>query len=1063
MLAGVLAVVTGPNPPAAAAANDQTLSGTTSSMWQTNQPVDAIAAANGVVYAGGRFTQVRPPGAANGAASSVSRTYLAAFNASTGALITTFNFALNGRVYDLEVSPDNQTLYVSGAFSTVNGSARGRVAAINLANNTLNAFNPNANRLVTALAATSSRVYLSGDFTTVRGAARDKIASVYAPTASDGASGALDTGFEASLVAPEPSLFTENPSARALTMVVTSDRSRLLIGGGFDEVNGTMTGGVASLNPATGAVQDWAANSAQSINLNCSGRTRAIVVDGSNAYVTAEGDPPGCYEGTYAANLTTGQLIWNSSCLGASQGIVVMKGVLYKGSHQHDCAFTPGDARGGFVGGLSRSSFVHYYLVAQSTSDGSFAHWTPATNASGTGGVGPHVMATDGNQIFVGGDFTRINGAAQQGLARFSPGGSGATPEVPGRSYNADPFSGATPTLAINGAITVQPTAANTLTIEVPTVEDVDSGTLTYRVYRNNGAMPVFTQTAESFPWSRPVLRFDDVGLTPGSTHSYRVTASDGVNTSARSTAVSGTVSSSAPPPYAVRMSGLDPRAWWRLDDAGTTAVDSSGHGVTGTRIGGVGVDPSGAVTGSTAARLDGSTGYLTSDGQISAPNAFSQSAWFKTTSIRGGNILSQSDTRTGPGGIHDRIITMDNNGALVFAVKGVGRGGPFGSPSISLRNQGPIWNDGRWHHVVGTYDGNGLLTLYVDGQRQMSVTGSVDNPDLRPVGLPTSYLRAGYADHTNIQLVFGINFYRQKWPASDFFDGSLDEPAAWDRALTPAEVQGLFASGLGERPANAEPQASFSVTANGGAGVSVDASGSSDDGSIVAYSWNWGDGTPSGSGVSASHVYATSGTKTITLTVTDDEGATAQATRDVTVTAGQSETSTVIASGSFWSWKYDGSAPGSGWNGLSGNTSQWSVGNAILGFPASGVTTNVDTFATTSARPLAAYFVKRFAVSDANKVVGLALDGLANDGVVVYVNGVEVTRKNMPSGTITATTYASSARNATTAAGDPFVVQVPTNLLVTGQNVVAAETHLNYRATRDMGFDMRADLTTSP
>ncbi|TIC79145.1 hypothetical protein E8D34_20620, partial [Nocardioides sp. GY 10113] len=332
---GLLAAIAMPVAPAVAAANDQTLSGTPSSMWQTNQPVDALATANGVVFAGGRFTQVRPPGTSASSGQAVSRTYLAAFNASTGALITSFNFTLNGRVYDLKVSPNGQTLYVAGSFSSVNGSARGRVAAINLSNYTLTSFNPNANRVVTALAPTANRLYLSGDFTTVRGTSKPTIGAVYAVGSAEGTAGNLVTSFGATMVAPPPSQFTASPSPRALTMLVSPNGQRLLIGGGFTQVNGSSTGGVASLDPNTGAVQSWPANASQPINTNCSGRTRAIITDGTYAYVTAEGDPPGCYEGTYAANIATGQMVWNSPCLGASQGIAVMRGVLYKGSHQH--------------------------------------------------------------------------------------------------------------------------------------------------------------------------------------------------------------------------------------------------------------------------------------------------------------------------------------------------------------------------------------------------------------------------------------------------------------------------------------------------------------------------------------------------------------------------------------------------------------------------------------------------------------------------------------------------------------------------------------------------------
>ena len=62
------------------------LSGKPSPIWQTNDIVWTLATSNGVVYAGGQFTSVRPPGSAAGTGE-VARGRLAAFNASTGELL----------------------------------------------------------------------------------------------------------------------------------------------------------------------------------------------------------------------------------------------------------------------------------------------------------------------------------------------------------------------------------------------------------------------------------------------------------------------------------------------------------------------------------------------------------------------------------------------------------------------------------------------------------------------------------------------------------------------------------------------------------------------------------------------------------------------------------------------------------------------------------------------------------------------------------------------------------------------------------------------------------------
>jgi len=99
--------------------------------------------------------------------------------------------------------------------------------------------------------------------------------------------------------------------------------------------------------------------------------------------------------------------------------------------------------------------------------------------------------------------------------------------------------------------------------------------------------------------------------------------------------------------------------------------------------------------------------------------------------------------------------------------------------------------------------------------------------------------------------------------------------------------------------------------------------------------------------------------------------------------------------------------------------------------------------------------------VASTAAVTSLTLTTWADDGVVVYVNGTEVGRSNMPTGIISYNTFASAARSTATAKASPLTITVPTSLLVTGTNTVAAETHVNYRSTPSATFDLRATLQT--
>jgi hypothetical protein len=76
----------------------------------------------------------------------------------------------------------------------------------------------------------------------------------------------------------------------------------------------------------------------------------------------------------------------------------------------------------------------------------------------------------------------------------------------------------------------------------------------------------------------------------------------------------------------------------------------------------------------------------------------------------------------------------------------------------------------------------------------------------------------------------------------------------------------------------------------------------------------------------------------------------------------------------------------------------------------------------------------------------------------VIYVNGTEVGRANMPSGTITRTTYATAAPSTSTAVANPVVVQIPTNVIQSGSNTIAVEVHSNYRSTPSSSIDARIE-----
>ena len=156
----------------------------------------------------------------------------------------------------------------------------------------------------------------------------------------------------------------------------------------------------------------------------------------------------------------------------------------------------------------------------------------------------------------------------------------------------------------------------------------------------------------------------------------------------------------------------------------------------------------------------------------------------------------------------------------------------------------------------------------------------------------------------------------------------------------------------------------------------------------------------------------------------------------------------------SDWTWRYESSAPPADWTAPTFDDSGWQEGSAILGFGSAGLGTDIGAGAP-SPRPLSAQFRRSFMVDDASEIASAQLQVIANDGVIVYLNGEEIGRENLPNGPVTSSTYATAAPRSGAAQDNPYTFDIPGALLEDGVNVLTAQTHLNYRSTPDASFDL--------
>jgi hypothetical protein len=711
------------------AANEASLVAAPSSSWQTNASAMTVAYANGTVYVGGRFTSVRPPGAAAGT-NETPRTYLAAFDASSGQLITSFNHTFDNLVWEIAASPDGSRIYVGGDFTTVDGVSRQRLVAFDTSTGAVvNGWGARSDWRVNALATYGNTVYIGGSMHFINGTARTGLGAV--------------TGDTGALLPWAP---TADGDVDALA--VAKDGSKVFVGGKFNNISGTAHHAIASLDPTSGALIPFPAETAvPPVTPSCTSNVRDFSVDSTTVYVAAAGNGGGCFDGTFAATVSDGSLRWRNDCLGATESVEVVNGWLYKGSHAHDCSRS-GDFPETVGLGGGRNLLVEY------TSNGRIGPWYPDTDDGPPTAVGPLAMATDGNQLFVVGDFLNVNNQPQQGFTRFTS-GPDTTPLAKPSWTN----------------FKVASVAPGTVKINVRASTDIDNENLTYRLYRDNGSAPIATWTMRSTFWLLPSKTYEDTGLAPGSTHVYSVEVSDGTNSARTGNSAPVTVASTNAP-YTQQVKADFPFFYWRLDEiSGATAADSSGNNRTGTYQAAVIRGLPGATSdGNTAASFNGTnTSRVTGNNLITNPQSFSMEAWFKTTTATGGKLIGFGNSQTGTSTRYDRHIYMTNAGRLVFGVN------LNGTRVITSANS---YNNGNWHHVVATLSPDGMA-MYVDG-----------------VNVGTNTTTTNAQSYNGYWRVGGDNL--SGWPSqptSSNFIGTIDEAAVYSFILPASSVSQHFAA----------------------------------------------------------------------------------------------------------------------------------------------------------------------------------------------------------------------------------------------------------------------------
>jgi hypothetical protein len=170
-------------------------------------------------------------------------------------------------------------------------------------------------------------------------------------------------------------------------------------------------------------------------------------------------------------------------------------------------------------------------------------------------------------------------------------------------------------------------------------------------------------------------------------------------------------------------------------------------------------------------------------------------------------------------------------------------------------------------------------------------------------------------------------------------------------------------------------------------------------------------------------------------------------------------EETVVLAIDAMWRYEASGADLGTAWRNTGFNDASWPRSRALFFNETAALPAPANT--PLSLGPTTYYFRTTFTLQGEPSAANLVLRAVVDDGAVVYLNGTEVLRLNMPAGPVTAATLASPGVGDATFTG-PFPLAA--GPLVSGTNVIAVEVHQASAASSDVvfGAEVAATVTIS-
>lgn len=947
-------------------------------------------------------------------------------------------WSTNGKVYAVALIGD--IVYVGGSFSKA-ASADGEIerdrrnlAAFDRITGELLDFRADTNGVVRGIDGNATTVWIGGAFTTVAGQARQRAAAV------DATSGSLRTQFapdvdghvwhveyvnqrvylggefrdvggveQRRVASLHPVTGAADPNFRARasgtvrSLAYSAALDILYVGGSFTSIGGTSRDRLAGVDPATGAAQGVDFDDPGALVLDVD-----VHEDGSMVYAALGGKK----NRAQAWSTASGNMRWHRTAMGDVQAISYEDDRVYFGFHE----------------GFSGSTGVKL-LAADATSGSMDNGFRPSVNSF----YGIWDIDAAPGALIAGGEFTRVEGVRTKGSAIFPRDG---IPDV-------EPPSRVTGVRAV---------AATASTIELawdPATDDVGIGGY---VVRRDGEVVA----------TAPSAVYLDSGLEPQTAYHYTVEALDSVNRSGGESepAVLETWAAvipggalwaywdQGPAPIGWKQAAFDDSAWPRGqaqlgfgDDDESTTVE---RGEPTHYFRHEFVTPGGREV--VAASLE----LVRDDGAV----VYLNGTEVMRSNMPGGNIGHDTlAAATTSGSDEDAWFRVDLNasafrpGTNVIAVEVHQRAPNSSDLSFDLRldaelsteppdTQAPSRPENL--RVVGTSSTQVHLAW-----AQATDDRGIDGYVIKRNGSEVGYSHSAEFTDTNLQ------------PGTDYRYRVVAVDTSLNRGA-PSQVLQVETEPDTRRPTRAKNVRLVEAT---GTSLLVRWNKATDNVGIDHYVVKL-DGVAIAT--TTARTYRILGLEPeteyhVSVRAVDTAGNKGYKSHLYVATTEYIVRRTAIQPGSVWRYLDDGSDQGIAWKRPGHDANAWPKGPAELGYGDGDEATQVRS-GPNGDRHITTYFRRKFFVPEADAVTEILLRIVRDDGVVVYVNGQELVRDNMPDGTIDSETEAVRGVAGSEEA-EWLEILLPATLLRSGTNSIAVEIHQTGERSSDISFDLELVL----